>query len=401
MMTKEEFIEFLDELDDRQQPLTEEELLNVCLKHKHELAKKDKDWAGLADWAGTGQSGDALRNWTNYREVPTESESEDAEQAEESPFMKLYKAQQKVRDEWTAARKLARDEARIEVLEQAVKDTAKSLGKLPEIKVKESKNTASGTEAVLMLSDLHIGVDCMNYVNVYNPSVAAVRLKRLAEETVRYCQTMGVETLHCLNLGDMISGLIHINARIVDTLDVVSQIMTAAELLSKFMNAIQNAAPNIDYRSVTDNHSRATPNKNEHIEKENFNRLIDWYLEERLSGTKIEFKHDNIDIGIGQLALKNGKYVIFAHGHQDSPDQSFQHMAGLTGRVVDYVLLAHYHTPKQKEYQHTTVIVNGSIVGTEEYAFSRRLFSDPSQKLLVFDNHNLMNIDIKLSEETY
>ena len=52
---------------------------------------------------------------------------------------------------------------------------------------------------------------------------------------------------------------------------------------------------------------------------------------------------------------------------------------------------------KTKTFNGLKVIVNGSIVGTEQYALSKRLFSEPSQTLLIFNGNNLINVSINLS----
>ena len=53
---------------------------------------------------------------------------------------------------------------------------------------------------------------------------------------------------------------------------------------------------------------------------------------------------------------------------------------------------------KLKEFQGCRVIVSGSIVGTEQYAFSKRLFSKASQTLLIFEDENLIDIKINLQK---
>ena len=60
------------------------------------------------------------------------------------------------------------------------------------------------------------------------------------------------------------------------------------------------------------------------------------------------------------------------------------------------MLLGHYHSEKAKSFQGAKVFVNGSIVGTEQYALSKRLFSNPSQTLLIFKENSLNNISIDL-----
>ena len=213
---------------------------------------------------------------------------------------------------------------------------------------------------------------------------------------MHYCDIMNVKKLHILNLGDMIHGLIHTSARVEQQFDVVSQIINAAELIAKALNKLSQAPIEILYRSCTDNHSRAVADLHSHIEQENFHRLIDWYLEERLAGTSIKFVNDNLDKSMGLFELENGKLLGFAHGHHDSINVSFQNFVGATKKFVDYICLGHYHCEKVKSFQGSTIIVNGSIVGTEQYANSKRLYSDPSQLLLIFDGNNRLNISINL-----
>ena len=251
-------------------------------------------------------------------------------------------------------------------------------------------------EAILMISDLHIGADCDNFYNTYNSKVAERRVMKLVDNTINYCHLNNVKRLNVVNLGDLINGIIHVSIRLEQEFDVVEQIMTAGEIMSRALNKLQLAAPEIIYRSVTDNHSRAMANKAEAIEKEQFSRLIDWYLEERLKNTKIKFANDNLDVDIGKFDLLNGKKVMFAHGHNDNANQAFQHFVGATKEFIDYVLLAHFHSEKLKNYQGMKVFVNGSIVGTEGYASSKRLYSDPCQTLLIFDDDNILNFSINL-----
>lgn len=99
--------------------------------------------------------------------------------------------------------------------------------------------------------------------------------------------------------------------------------MVASEILADALNVLQKAAPKVVYRSVVDNHSRLSPNKDESLESESMSKLIDWYLMERLKDSSIVWQCDNIDDTIGKFDLLNGKKVMFAHGHLDSASQAF------------------------------------------------------------------------------
>jgi hypothetical protein len=202
--------------------------------------------------------------------------------------------------------------------------------------------------------------------------------------------------LNVINLGDLFHGLIHITARIEEQFGVIEQVMVASEIISNALNRLQEAAPIITYRSCTDNHARTVADKGQAIEKDNFGRLVDWYLKERLKNTKIQFNEDNLEPDLGGFHLDDGRFVMFAHGHLDSPNTVFQNWVSFTKKFVDFIFLGHYHNERVKSFNETKVFINGSIVGPESYAHGKRLYGKPSQTLLVFDERNVINHSISL-----
>lgn len=175
--------------------------------------------------------------------------------------------------------------------------------------------------------------------------------------------------------------------------------MKASEFLAEALNRLQEAAPEVIYRSCSDNHSRVTQNFKDNIEKENYFRLIDFYLKARLKDTGIVFAEDNLDVDLGFFELLNGKKVVFAHGHRDNVNTAIQNALGATRQYVDYVCVGHYHESKMKSFQGAKVFVNSSICGSDGYAQSKRLYGNAEQTLLVFEGGNLsvnyISLDIK------
>lgn len=408
MLTTKEFYEFVDSFNGA---YDEVGLLAIGRKFR-ELPVKQRKWKDLVEYLGIDKSPDAFRKWIYRSEELLESEDESTsikfvdKQKEELPldedeeqFKRDYITLTKNRDILNSYRKSLRDEARIDVLKDALKETVSKLNALPDMNGYGIEAVNDGhVEAVALLSDLHIGVDCDNFYNKYNNEIAAERLNTWVDTVIYYCTTHAVSRLNVLNLGDLIHGLIHVSARLEQQYDVVEQIMVASELLAKALNRLTELPCEIIYRSVTDNHSRAVANLHEHIEKENFYKLIDWYLQERLKDTKIQFMFDNIDNSVGLFKLLNGKTFAFAHGHLEDYNKSFQNLVGATRQFIDYIAMGHYHSEKTKTFQGCKVYVNGSIVGTEQYALSKRLFSKPSQTLLIFDEFgNEVNLSINLA----
>ena len=395
----------LQEFIDKQKDLNDDDVIYaIGVKHKS-IPKNERNWEELCDYLNLDKNGEQLRCWVNRRQVkdgilpprllysnPLVGNTPEITAQLET----LFKERVKARDAFNTHKNLLRDEARLEQFKSDIQEAVEELDKLPKVKYNGNLKKNKDLEAVLMLSDLHIGVEVKTFANIYNVDEAASRLGKLTGQTIKYCKENNVKKLNVVNLGDMVHGLIHTNARINQQMDVISQVITAAELVSEMLNVLQEAAPEIVYRSCSDNHSRVMANKSEHIEKENFGRIIDWFVQERLKDTKIKFMNDNLDYGLGRFELNNGKVVMFCHGHEDVINSVFQNFVGATKQYVDYILLGHFHTAKMKTFQGAKVMVNGSIVGTEDYALSKRYFGDPEQLLLIFDGGNLITHNINL-----
>lgn len=395
-MTKETLIELVNKKLSNGK-LSKDDAYEIGVAHR-ELPKAERNWSWLAElihWEGTGES---LRNFVLRRlkaeglvESPVDLNNEDSLVKRRA---ELFKERQQVRDEWTTYNRMMREDARIDTFKEAIQDAAKNLQ--PFKKVSYVGNSYSDTEAIALLSDLHIGVEFSDFCNTYNLEVAKQRVSKYIADVRKYCKLHKVKRLNVVNLGDLISGIIHTTIRLEQEFDVIDQIMNASEILAGVLNELQDAAPEVIYRSCTDNHSRAIANKSEAVEKENFYRLIDWYVQERLKDTRIIFKNDNLSKEIGKFDLLNGKKVMFSHGHNDVPNKIFQSFIGATEEYIHYVLLGHYHNEKVKNFQNMRVFINGSIVGTDDYAASKRLYTKPSQMLLVFDDDNVVHYSINL-----
>lgn len=415
-ITKKEFNEFLDGFNKEPGEYTDQEMYEIGMKYKS-LPTSEKRWSELVailgpkDENGNLKSGETFRVWLKDKQIADgtleknpkllsnktidDLEFEDFKEKTESIKRDLYIQQTKTRDTWNAYRRTLRDEARIQSIKDAIKESIGGLKGLPEARYDGGGKTDN--EAILMFSDLHIGAKVDDFYNTYNVDEARRRVKKLVRDTISLCKRNGVKRLNFINLGDAIQGIIHVTARLEEEIDVVQQTMVASEIIADALNELQEAAPELIYRSCTDNHARVVADLKQHIEKENFGKLIDFYLKERLKGTKIRFEPNPLNEEIGMFELMNGKTVVFSHGHHDSVNQSMQSMVGATHKYIDYVLMGHYHNPKQKVFEGCNVIVNSSIVGPEQYAFSKRLFGKASQKLLIFEGSNFYNMDIYLN----
>jgi hypothetical protein len=122
------------------------------------------------------------------------------------------------------------------------------------------------------------------------------------------CQDNNVQRLNVLNLGDLIAGNIHVSARLENNEDLISQIMIASEIMADALNRLQEAAPEVIYRSCSDNHSRVTPDFRQNIEKENYFRLIDYTYQVLIANIQFFFHlNTNLTKILINFAAKNEK----------------------------------------------------------------------------------------------
>lgn len=315
----------------------------------------------------------------------------------------LYKQQVKTRDVLREYRSSLRDEARIENLIEAIR--ADTLKYEPNFRPYTGEIFQDGSSAILCIGDWHCGDRVHNFYNDFDLEILEARIEELCDKTIKYCQRNNVSVLNVINLGDLFNSQLHVTSRVENEMDTIQQIKIVVRLVCSLLIKLAENIEQITYRSVLDNHSRINMNYKEHIEKESFAKLIDWWLEDKISAynekyearykNPILMKFDNIDDNIGLIKI-NDKNIFFSHGHLGSQNTITQDLTFATGIIADIVLLGHWHTDKKKNYQGKKVYFNGSVKGVDSYALNKRLFDKPSQLLLIFEKEDTIEIPIQL-----
>lgn len=306
----------------------------------------------------------------------------------------LYKQKVKTRDALREYRKHLRDEARIEELKENLYDAHKNAEEV--VFSKYEHKHKGDKESVVLLSDFHVGIAIENYWNTYNKEVFESRLNLILQKILKYCKINSVGKLTVVSLGDVVSGSIHATTRLAEEMDVLDQTMYVAKAIKNLLYELVDFGLEVDYVSTLGNHDRLNKNYKEHIESESFNKIIDWYINDKIEDgvLNVNFIANEIDEGIAHFEI-NGEQCFAVHGHNDSPDRVIMNIIMATNIIPKYIFMGHYHHKKTLDFGSATVFVNGSLVGVDEYAKTKRLFSKPSQTMLVFDDGDV--IDIKLN----
>lgn len=348
------------------------ELLNKEYGNTYSESKWRKDYAAYVKWneyiIGKSLDREIL---DKYETVKIESEKEKVRN----------------RDQKREYRKLIQNQARFEAIRDDIHEAVLKLETKKPLNYSPSHFTGNHKEGLSLWSDWHFGMVIDNYTNKFNKEVFNDRVSQLLTKTIAYGKQHGISTLHVANLGDLIGGLIHVSTRVQANEDVVEQTKYVSETLAEVLSTLANEFENIVYYNVAGNHGRTSPSKNDVGIKENFEYLIPWYLEARLRN------FDNIKIVNEQDGFIISKIinedVVFTHGHYDRPDSSVTKIPQLTGIIPSFIFSGHIHHHYEKEYGKTTVVVNGSLVGNDDYAMQGRFGSKPSQKFLVYNEDGL------------
>ena len=135
------------------------------------------------------------------------------------------------------------------------------------------------------------------------------------------------------------------------------------------------------------NHLRTVQNKQDSIHADNMEKLIPWWLQQRLSHrADISFS----DSGYYEFLYFNvcGYKICAAHGDLDSVKSAGKTLNAVFtkkyGSDIDYVLLADKHHKEEFEELGIDSMIVPCLCGSDDYANGKRLYSTPAQLLMVF-----------------
>ncbi|PAV30188.1 hypothetical protein CIL05_06890 [Virgibacillus profundi] len=299
---------------------------------------------------------------------------------------RLEQEKEKVRqqDQKREYRKMVRNSARFEKLQDDIRYAVGELEKVKPLPQNNSIHMVSDEEkhGLSLWSDWHFGMEIDNNTNRYNKDIFNLRLRELIDKTIEHGIQHKISTLHIAQLGDLLAGFIHVSTRVQANEDLIEQIKYVSERLAEAINELANVFPNIVYYNVIGNHGRAGK-KSEVGITENFEYLVPWFLEARLSHLdNLEMITDKDGYIVAKIFDQD---VIYTHGNFDQADRAVTRLPQLVGVIPSYIFSGHIHHNYTREHGVTTVCVNSSMIGNDDFATQGRYGGRPSQKFFVFD----------------
>lgn len=299
----------------------------------------------------------------------------------------LFKAKKQFEDQRREAKKYWTAEARFENLTSKLIEAVNRLCDEQPLEFEDCVFAHGETEAVLALADWHYGMVTDNIWNKYDTNICRQRVAQLVAKTIQYLQRHNVKTLHIMLLGDAAHGSLHTSCRVASEEDTCDQLMHVSEIIAQAVNELSRYVAEVDVYATYGNHLRTVQNKEDSIHSDNMEKIIGWWLEQRLQNNNCVhiIKSDYYEFLFLNVC---GYNIVGAHGDLEKFKQF-----GLTvntlftkkyGQTIDYTISADKHHIEEFETMGIESTLVRSLCGTDEYSNKNRLYSAPGQTLMIF-----------------
>ena len=301
----------------------------------------------------------------------------------------LKREARKFYDQRQALTRVVNAQAREQSLHECIKQAAEQLNETKPLDIASPVFDQLDTrqnEAVLCLTDWHYGMICDNIFNRYNTDICRERVSKLVAEVSKRLKLHQVSTLHVLLMGDFAHGAIHPTVRIESTEQTCDQLMQVSELLAETIAGLSAEVEVVKVYATYGNHMRTVQNKKESVHSDNMEKIIPWWLQERLRGnTKIKFQESVYEFIVVSAC---GKLIVATHGDLDNVKDfgitSSMLFSQFFGCPIDYAIMGDKHHIESVDRFGVESMIAPALCGSDNHASSKRLYSKPGQLLVTF-----------------
>lgn len=302
--------------------------------------------------------------------------------------IELKKERQKFYDQRNALNKIIRDRSRQEEINELIVNEIRN-GNLPKLNYQYSDCECTDNDLLVSLNDIHYGSNVDNYWNVYNPDICKEMMNNYLNKIISIAKIHKSENCVVWMNGDAISGNIHYSIAVTNKENVIKQVMGVSELISEFLAELSKYFKNVIFVSVAGNHSRINPNKDNTLNNERLDDLIEWYVGARLQNfDNIVIGGEKIDETMYLINIRGNMYCG-VHGDYDGSAAKVQTLQTMAGVPLYAILSGHLHHNKTDEVQGIKTVMAGSFLGMDDFCVSKRIYGKPEQMVCVCDEDGI------------
>lgn len=297
---------------------------------------------------------------------------------------------QKLSDYRSSINKSIRERARQEELNEII-SKAIMASDLPELIYEPYIATPSDNDLLITLNDIHYGANVNNAWCTYNSAICEEMMGNYLDRILEIQKTHKSENCTVVCAGDCISGNIHYSIAVSNRENVIEQVMGVSELIARFLAELSEHFGKVTFVSVSGNHSRLNPNKDESITAERLDDIVGWYLGARLQNYEnivIDYA-GRIDPTMAIFKIRDKSYCC-VHGDFDGSESKVRALSDMAGGNLHAVISGHLHHNATDKIQGIKTVMAGSFLGTDDYCVRKRIISDPEQSVCVCTSDGIL-----------
>jgi hypothetical protein len=293
----------------------------------------------------------------------------------------LEKEKVKIRDERNELSRLIREQARresfIELVKRVITENTEPFEFNP------APCYESDCDMVVHITDLHGGLGADNWMNKFDADILHSRLNTYLSEILEIKATHNAERCYVVLGGDLISGIIHPNLRLENNENVIEQIKLVSRAIGKFVKRLCSEFAFVEVESVSGNHSRISPNKEQQLKGEELDALVPFYLEILLSETQnASVKESKYDESFTAFRVR-GHLFYSVHGDKDTPSNVAANLTSMTAEKPKCIMMGHRHSSGHNTKHSVKTVESGCVCGEDSYAIDNRLSNIPEQSVII------------------
>lgn len=355
----------------------------------------DEDWSEICDHFDLSINADTQRKAGVGIKLVADASMLNCVETQED-LSNGYIDRQKMRDLTRQVHGMFRTESRSELLRETVREAVANLEPIDICPTIQMHPTQDDRSLVLALGDFHYGAEINvtglrgEIQNHYDHVVFEERMERVLMNVMAILKREMVEDVHVFLVGDLIDGMLRQSQQMRLEYGMVESTIRLSEYLAQWLAQLSKYA-NVHVYAATGNHSEIRPlkSKNREFEDENLEKIIIWYLEERLR------ENDSIVFygGAQKYVLTDieGYSFLLMHGDGEKAiDQIAKDAVNMYSEPIDFFICGHKH--KEQEFPmgstddgNSIIVRTPSICGVDKYAQSRGFGGKPGAIAMVIE----------------
>ena len=380
-----------------------EEILRNCIRKRE--GKIDQTWQQLANqYKDYFENGESIRCWTKNElkkrnELPSRDNkiSKDTENKLKELDLKRIEFEEKKKQYQTVKleyNKILRQRSRSLLYIEQIKSSINNLQPL-NIPKHIIKNEYEDKVLLINIADPHVGKKGEikglqgELLNKYNFEIFQKRMWKIFDKVLKIINKENINHIYLLCEGDCVDGILRNSQLQSLEMGVTDSVIAYCEFISNYINEFSNQHIFVDYYSAYGNHDSLRlldAKSDKDFPHENVDKLIDYFLKNRLKDNSNVIIHDN-QLPYSYFKIFNYNILIH-HGEDKDLIKTVKDYMNMYNQHIDFMICGHLHSGyEQTVGLNTSVIRVPSICGIDDFSVRIHKFAKPATKLILLNKN--------------